>query len=427
MSTAPIVSSIKSKRLSTGLSVCASSARYSIQEAKPFFKDYFGGQEIFHEHGWERMYEKHGGYLPLSFRSIPEGLVVPTGNVLETVHNTDDEFPWLTNFAESLNLHMWYPITVSTYSMEAKRAIAAGLLGTGAGLEGLLFTDNDFGFRAATSVQAARRAGFAHLVHSTGTDNVPGVRYAQQMYGAKVVGASLAASEHYIMTLKGKQGEPEQLDLMLDRFSTGLLACVADSYNIYDFINIYLRERKDRILARDGVFVVRPDSGDPPRMAVEVLNMLGDVFGYTTRGEFKILPKQVRMIYGDGINYESIQQILLAVYQAGWSIENIVFGMGGARMQQVNRDTQQFATKVWEAIINGETFKVWKDPVTSHNKASKGGQHKLVREYGTHGRYATVPMDQPGQDILRETARDGRLIVEVSFEEVQANVPPTAA
>lgn len=37
----------------------------------------------------------------------------------------------------------------------------------------------------------------------------------------------------------------------------------------------------------------------------------------------------------------------------GWSIDNIGFGMGGALLQRLDRDTQQWAMKCSAALING--------------------------------------------------------------------------
>jgi len=394
----------------------------AIKEATPFFKDYFGGREIFNAGGWTRMLEKHGGILPVSIRSVPEGTVVPVSNALMTVENTDPEFPWLTNYLESLLLHVWYPTTVCTLSREIKILLLDYLEKSGASPEGIAFALNDFGFRGVSSVESAQIGGAAHLVNFMGTDNVQGVRYAMKMYGAPVCGGSLPATEHSTMTIKGREGEAGQVDRLLNENPTGLIACVGDSYNMFEFISTILADRRDKILARDGVFVTRPDSGDPPVMSVEVLNRLGEVFGHSTNEKgFKVLPPQVRSIYGDGINYDSIGDICEAVLAAGWSLENLVFGMGGALLQIVNRDTQKFATKVSQATIDGENFDVYKDPITDPGKRSKRGHLKLIRKMGDHGEYfTTVPFSAEGEDHLIEVFRDGELLIDQRFEGVQA-------
>ncbi len=391
-----------------------------IFEALPFFQDYFGGQKLFNEYGWFRMLEKHGGQLPVSIKAVPEGTVVPTRNVLMTVENTDEEFPWLTNFLESLLLHVWYPTTVCTLSREIKKVFLKNLALSGGDPSVADFMLNDFGFRGVSSVESSQAGGAAHLVNFRGTDTVQGVRYAMKMYGADVCGGSIPATEHSVMTLRGREGEAAQVDLLLDQNPTGLVACVGDSYSIFNFIDTILRDRRERILAREGVVITRPDSGDPIQMSVEVLTRLASVFGYfKNKKGFVVLPPQVRAIYGDGINYDSIGEIQNAIMAAGFAVENLAFGMGGALLQGVNRDTQKFATKAAEAIIDEERYDVYKDPITDPGKRSKRGRMKLVRTTDTGTGLTTVPAHAEGEDQLVEVFRDGELLVDQSFNEVR--------
>lgn len=44
--------------------------------------------------------QKYDGHLPIEVKAVPEGSVIPRGNVLFTVENTDPECYWLTNWIE---------------------------------------------------------------------------------------------------------------------------------------------------------------------------------------------------------------------------------------------------------------------------------------------------------------------------------------
>lgn len=44
--------------------------------------------------------QKYDGHLPIEIKAVPEGSVIPRGNVLFTVENTDPECYWLTNWIE---------------------------------------------------------------------------------------------------------------------------------------------------------------------------------------------------------------------------------------------------------------------------------------------------------------------------------------
>jgi nicotinamide phosphoribosyltransferase len=105
--------------------------------------------------------------------------------------------------------------------------------------------------------------------------------------------------------------------------------------------------------------------------------------------------------------------------RAGWSADNITFGMGGALLQQLNRDTQQFAFKCSNVTVNGEDRDVFKDPVEGHDKASKRGRLAL---HFKDGKWSTVRarrgIDDP-EDRLKPVFRDGELLVEQSVAEVR--------
>ncbi|TGZ71432.1 hypothetical protein CRM22_002643, partial [Opisthorchis felineus] len=81
--------------------------------------------------------------------------------------------------------------------------------------------------------------------------------------------------------------------------------------------------------------------------------------------------------------------ILESIKAAGWSLENVAFGSGGALLQQLNRDTQKCAFKCSHAVINGQPADVFKHPITDLQKTSKKG--RLTLEYcEEQGDYITV-------------------------------------
>ncbi|PYP90569.1 MAG: nicotinate phosphoribosyltransferase [Candidatus Angelobacter sp. Gp1-AA117] len=168
-----------------------------------------------------------------------------------------------------------------------------------------------------------------------------------------------------------------------------------------------------------GTLVVRPDSGNPKDVVLKVLDILAKKLGYETNSKgFRVLNPKVRVIQGDGVNYWTIQDTLTAMNRAGWSADNITFGMGGALLQQLNRDTQKFAFKTSSIVVNGEARDVFKDPVEGHDKASKRGRLALLHN---EGKWATVPAvkgDDP-EDVLRPVFRDGEILLTQSVAEIR--------
>src|SRR5208337_1331583 len=180
-----------------------------IDEAVALSAAHFGTDKVFNYKGWTRLLEKHDGKLPLRIRAVPEGTVVQTHNALMTMQNTDEEFPWLTNWAETLLLQVWYPITVGTLSFEIKQAIGKDLVRTG-DPSLLPFKLHDFGYRGVSSRETAAIGGAAHLVNFLGTDTLAAIPMLRQFYGATVMpGYSIAAMEHSTVCSWGKEHEAE--------------------------------------------------------------------------------------------------------------------------------------------------------------------------------------------------------------------------
>ena len=77
-----------------------------IAEAKEILDSHMGPGH-FNEEGWTHILKAHGGMLPISIKSVPEGTVVPNRNVLFTMVNTDPKCFWLTNYLETLLVECW--------------------------------------------------------------------------------------------------------------------------------------------------------------------------------------------------------------------------------------------------------------------------------------------------------------------------------
>jgi nicotinamide phosphoribosyltransferase len=280
-------------------------------------------------------------------------------------------------------------------------------------------------------MESAGIGGAAHLVNFMGTDTISGILHAREYYNAELAGFSIPAAEHSTVTSWGRAGEVDAYRNMVRQFGKpgALLAVVSDSYDIYNACKMWGTELKDEVVASGATVVIRPDSGDPVEVLPKMFTILGETFGYTTNDKgYKVL-NNVRMLWGDGINQLSIQSILRVVVDMnGWSADNLAFGMGGALLQQLDRDTQKFAMKCSAAEVNGEWVDVFKDPITDRVKASKKGRIQLWTNSG--GEFAssvTAPTGWTDKGIggwtpaLVEVFRDGKLIKEYTFDEVRAN------
>jgi nicotinamide phosphoribosyltransferase len=378
----------------------------------------------FNRSRWDYIVDELDGKLPIEIQAVPEGTVVPVDNVLFTIVNTDPKCFWLVGHLETVLTHVWQGSTVATKSYYTKELLIEGLEKTcddGANFGGLGYMLHDFGYRGVSSVESACWGGMGHLVNFMGTDTIIALEGAQQFYNASdVVAYSVSATEHSVMTSRGREGEIEVIEDLLENYPTGILSVVSDSYDIYNCVqNIYGKgEIKEKILNRDGKFVVRPDSGEPVETMRRLLDLLGESFGYTTNEKgYKVLNPKVGLIWGDGIDVDGIQAIVDMAINEGWSVENLVFGMGGGLLQKINRDTQRFAFKSSAQCRSGVWHDIFKDPIDS-SKRSKKGLLKLIE---IDGEYKTVNQDQEGDDLLLPIFKNGELLVDYSFDEVRKN------
>lgn len=396
-----------------------------VNEAEIFWKLHFGN-DYFNKKGWMHIVNKHGGKLPLRIRAIKEGTVVPVSNVLMTIENTDPELYWLTNYAETMLMQIWYPITVATNSFECKKVINKYLLETQGSNESLGFKLHDFGFRGVSSYETSAIGGSAHLVNFMGTDTVSGIILAMEYYKSQVCGFSIPASEHSTITSWGREHEVDAYRNMIKQYPTGHFACVSDSYDVYEACDkLWGDILHDDIMKRDGTLVIRPDSGNPPEVVNRCLEILWNKFGgdYSPK-QFKILTPKVRIIQGDGIDYNMIGEILLQMKNKGFSADNIAFGSGGGLLQKFDRDTQKFAIKCSYAEVDGQPRDVYKDPATSHSKISKKGLLKLHRAGNSFSTFSSA--DMPASqfhgyiDSLETVYENGEMVKEYTFDEIRA-------
>ena len=348
---------------------------YSYERSKMHF-----GRDYFNLEGWTRIVKEFDGRLPLRIKAIPEGITVPYSNMLVWVENTEPGFGWLTQYIETKLLKIWYPTSVCTLSRNVRRILKRYLIHytdlNPQQLEAKLnFMFHNFGDRGASSEESAMLAGMAHLAAGfLGTDSLIGLDGCADYYFELMAGYSVFASEHSTMTLRGQKFEEHTTREMLKRTKGSICSVVGDTWDIYNFArNICGKSLKQEIIEH-GQFVIRPDSGSILEVPQEVAGILIENFGSTVNSAgMHVLPPCIRILQGDGVNKDSIPACLDAAVKLDISPENFIFGCGGKLVQDVNRDTHNFADKACSATVCGKDYKMQKSPITQAMKKSKGG------------------------------------------------------
>lgn len=254
---------------------------------------YLGGEVA----ATQQLSELHDlGYLPLEFKALPEGSLVPIGIPVITVTNTVPSAFWLVNYLETVISDLtWKTATNATIAREYKKICQHFAEITGTDDFSVSIQCHDFSMRGMSGPEDAARAGFAHLTSFIGTDTLPAMDYAEDYYDAEgLIAISVPATEHAVATNNilsienslnhdmASRLEAEQLfmqDLITRKFPTGIVSYVADSFDFWAVVTDILPNLKDTILSREssgvapGKLVIRPDSGDP----VKVVCGLGSV------------------------------------------------------------------------------------------------------------------------------------------------------
>ena len=197
--------------------------------------------------------------------------------------------------------------------------------------------------------------------------------YAQFILnGGKPVASSIPATEHSVMM--SWDTEKEAIENMIEIYGDGLFACVMDSYDYANALDNIVPAIASKKTAKGGYMVLRPDSGDPIEAVLMALRAAEKAFGSSTNDKgFKVI-EGCGVIQGDGINIDGLREILEATMAAGYSAENVAFGMGGGLLQKVNRDTMSFATKLSTITLKDGTERiVMKAPKTDLSKTSLPG------------------------------------------------------
>ena len=380
----------------------------------------------FNYDGWTSLIAKHKGKLPLRIRAVAEGSVVPLHNVLMTVETTDDEFAWVGSWFETQLMRIWYAITVSTQSFQIKRDVYKFLQETADDADAeIAFKVHDFGARGVSSQETAAIGGAAHLVNFMGTDTMASLLLHRKFYNCEMAGFSIPAAEHSTITSWGRDNEIEAYRNMLRQFAkpNSLVAVVSDSWNIYEAVEkIWGEQLKQEVIDSGATIVIRPDSGEPIEVVSRVAQILGEKFGTTINSKgYKVL-KNVRIIQGDGVNEQSIHAILQRLKDEGFSASNIAFGIGGALLQKIDRDTLRFAYKCSAIVSNGKLIEVYKQPITDAGKNSKRGRLDLIKDES--GEYKTVKLEDvetisAENSQLRTVFENNELLVDDNLDEIR--------
>lgn len=426
------------------------------------------------------------GHLPVEIKAVAEGSVVDINVPIFTITNTNDNFPWLTNFLESYLLsEIFVPVTVATlcrhihFTTKSYYDKASDITKD--------FAQHCFSYRGHQNTEVSAVVGMAYALFNSGSDTIASIPYMRKYYNQKDVNVfSINASEHSVQTLNIRYMEKLltalYADCSVDKMETFVkaltdigmntqhfdsirkilltslsvadkaellallrlmslypnspLAIVSDSFDFWAFMT-NLKYVKNDILDRPSTapIIFRPDSGDPVDVLLgtgssfcdttaECIGMLEhfkQLFGTKTNSKgFEVLSPQVRIVYGDGINYERLKTIYKNMTEdLGMSPENVCLALGAYFLGNVTRDSLGFALKASYNEVNGERIDVNKSPKTDSSKKSFKGDLAVILVDGVYHVIENPSTDVKTVDKLETVYVDGKSLLEVTFENLR--------
>lgn len=401
-------------------------------------------------------------YLPLEIKALPEGSLIPMRCPCMVMYNTKPEFFWLTNYFETiLSCIIWGACTSATTAHQYRKILNRYADETVGNRDFVQWQGHDFSFRGMFGLEAACISGAAHLLSFTGTDTIPAIDFLEEYYGAdadkELIGGSVAATEHSVMSMNGKDSEIETFKRLIQEiYSSGIVSIVSDTWDFWQVITEYLPQLREMILSRNGKVVIRPDSGDPVRILCGyneneyyrendnlyhvtvddkkiqlteseikgAVQCLWDTFGGTvTEKGFKLLDPHIGLIYGDSITPVRCEAICERLKQKGFASFNSVFGIGSYTYQYVTRDTFGFAVKATYGEVNGESRNIFKTPKT--DDGTKNSAKGLLAVYKSTYNDKLELIDQVDwQQVnnceLQTIFKDGKIYNEQTLSQIRA-------
>ncbi len=394
----------------------------------------------------EHVAELHDlGYLPLIVKGLPEGTIVAPKIPVVTMYNTHPEFFWLTNYLESLmSAILWKPSTSATTAFQYRKTFNEYARNTVSDTEidFVYWQGHDFSFRGMSGIEDACMSAAGHLLSFYGTDSVPAIDFHELYYNAdsdkELIGGSVPATEHSVMCMGTKDNEMGTFErLISELYPNGIVSIVSDTWDFWQVITEYLPMLKEKILARDGKVVIRPDSGDPVKIIIGdkdatpgspeykgAIECMWEVFGGTTTDKgYKLLDSHIGLIYGDSITLQRQTAILEGLKEKGFASFNVVLGIGSYTYEYVTRDTYGFAMKATYGEVNGEGRNIFKDPKTDDGtKKSAKGLLSVYEENGTLMLKDQCTWEEEKEGLLQTVFENGKVVNEQSLSEIRARI-----
>ena len=277
------------------------------------------------------------GYLPIAVYTIPEGLSTKIGVPQTVFVNTHPDFAWLTNTLETCySAYIWHIQIAAEVGKRYRKIVDEYVKQTcdeGTNPARML---GDFSMRGQHCPESAITSSGAWLLSFLNTATVPAIMWLEENYNCdctkEPVGYGAISTEHSVMCSNFSVDGDEITHikrLLTEVYPNNNFSMVSDSYDYWNLVDNILPQCKEEIVNHNGCLLIRGDSGDPVEVITETVFRLWNQFGGTINSKgYKVLDPHVKAIYGDSITPQRCEKIYEILSDNGFSIENVVLGVG---------------------------------------------------------------------------------------------------
>lgn len=386
------------------------------------------------------------GYLPIEIIALEEGVKVPMKCPIFGITNTHDDFVWLPQALESLiSAECWYPMICATVGNTYRQIVNE--------YYDLTCEDDvprnralgNFDFRGDMGVDASLKAGAGWCLSFLNSATVPVIPFLEEMYNTDCTKEDVAfgsvSTEHFVMCSNYAYDGDERTflkRLLTELYPNTSFSCVCDSYDYWNVVENILPSLRTEILAHNGCFLVRGDSGDCVEVVTQTVFKLWDIFGGTVNSKgYKVLDPHVKALYGDSITVQRAEEIYIILMENGFSAQNVALGVGSFSfhcieedgvLKPFTRDTFSSCIKACDAIIDGKEYPIFKDPKTDRdtgNGFKKSQKGCCIVTTDSNGELVYVDektWEEAYNDpcnLLKPIFKDGKLLKETSLKEIR--------
>ena len=398
------------------------------------------------------------GYLPIEIVALPEGTIVPMHVPMFGITNTHKDFAWLPQALESLiSAETWHSQLAATVAYTYRKIVNKWYERTCDNAIPRSKALSNFDFRGDCGLDNAVKTGAAWLTSFANTATVPAIAYLEQYYNCdcskEVVGCGSPSTEHSVMCSNyAVDGDEITLlrRLLTEIYPHTSFTCVCDSYDYWNVVKNILPQIKPEIMAHDGCFLVRGDSGDCVDVVTKTVFCLWNIFGGTVNSKgYKVLDPHVKAIYGDSITLQRCEEIYEILRSEGFAASNVALGVGSFSMHCIEevdsyrdfwdedrvyaeihfnalkpftRDTFSSCIKATYCEIEGKPVPIFKSPKEGGFKKSQKGCCAVWND-GITLRYADgyswSEVSNMDDNLLKPVFKDGKMIVDDSLHNIR--------